>query len=376
MTHSSTQTAFPWREGNTVEFLIDGEEFYPAMLNAIDAASHYVLMEMYLFESGQIASKFVTAFSQAAQRGVRVLLLVDGFGAKDLTNSDRERLTSSGVELVFYNPLNFKTIKTLKKNLYRTHRKYLIVDGERVFVGGAGITDSFYGENAWRETVVEIEGLVVSDWHALFEDVFTKWSDQPVPVAIKPDPVDNGVMGRLSFTSGGEKLEIKRVLLNRMNKCQKEIWFASAYFIPSGKVRKALRRSALRGNDVRLLLPGPITDHPSVRYASRRYYSRLLRFGVRIYEYQGRFTHTKMVLVDDWYTIGSSNVDRWNFRWNLEANLEVECKQSADDARKVMKEDFENCIEIDYKSWVNRSKMQRFKEWLWGKVDLWITKNI
>ena len=376
MTHSHSQTAFPWREGNTVEFLIDGVQFFPAMLNAIEEASKYVLMEMYLFESGHIATKFIKAFSKAAQRGVCVQLLVDGFGAKALSDSDREQLITSGVDLVFYNPLSFKTIKTLKKNLFRTHRKYLIVDGEKVFVGGAGITDHFYGENAWRETVVEIKGKVISDWHALFNDVFTKWSDQAVPAAIKSAPVDNGILGRLSFTSGGEKLEIKRVLLNRINKCQRQIWFASAYFIPSGKVRKALRRSALRGNDVRLLLPGPITDHPSVRYASRRYYSRLLRFGVRIYEYQGRFTHTKMVLVDDWYTIGSSNVDRWNFRWNLEANLEVESQDSADDARAVMEADFENCIEIDYKSWVNRSRMQRFKEWLWGKVDVWITKNI
>lgn len=376
MTHSHSQTAFPWREGNTVEFLIDGEQFFPAMLRAIDGASEYVLMEMYLFESGHISTKFINAFSEAAQRGVCVQLLVDAYGAKDLTKSDRDQLTASGVNLVFYNPLSFKTIKKLKKNLYRTHRKYLIVDGEIVFVGGAGITDYFYGDNAWRETVVEIKGLVISDWHALFNDVFAKWSNQPVHAAIQSVPVDNGILGRLSFTSGGEKLEIKRVLLNRMNKCQRQIWFASAYFIPSGKVRKALRRSALRGNDVRLLLPGPITDHPSVRYASRRYYSRLLRFGVRIYEYQGRFTHTKMVLVDDWYTIGSSNVDRWNFRWNLEANLEVESQDSADDARAVMETDFGNCIEIDYKSWVNRSKMQRFKEWLWGKVDLWITKNI
>ena len=376
MKHSHSQDIFPWREGHTVEFLVDGEEFFPAMLDAIDKAHKYVLMEMYLFQSGTVANKFIKAFSEAARRGVQVQLLVDGYGAKALSIYDRERLTSSGVSLVFYNPLNFKTIKGLKNNLKRTHRKYLIIDGESVFVGGAGITDHFYGENAWRETVVDIKGKVISDWHSLFNDKFTQWSDEKVPEAIKSDPIDNGIRGRLSFTSGGEKLEIKRVLLNRMNKSQRQIWFASAYFIPSRKVRKSLRRAALRGNDVRLLLPGPITDHPSVRYASSRYYARLLRFGVRIYEYQGRFTHTKMVLVDDWYTIGSSNVDRWNFRWNLEANMEVQSKESADVARKIMEEDFENCEEIHYKLWVNRSKMQRFKEWLWGKVDLWMTKNI
>ena len=160
-----------------------------------------------------------------------------------------------------------------------------------------------------------------------------------------------------------------------MNNSQHAIWFASAYFIPSRKIRKSLRRAAIRGTEVRLLLPGPITDHPSVRYASRRYYARLLRYGVRIFEFQGRFTHTKMVLVDDWYTIGSSNVDRWNFRWNLEANLEVESKESANEARRILLDDFENCDEIHYKIWVNRSRVQRFKEWLWGKVDIWLTKK-
>jgi len=375
MKHTYSQDTFPWREGHTIEFLIDGEQFFPAMLNAIDKADEYVLMEMYLFESGEIANKFIKAFSQAARRGVCVQLLVDGYGGKALSTIDRERLTASGVQLAFYNPLNFKTLSALKNNLNRTHRKYLIIDGESVFVGGAGITDHFYGENAWRETVVDIKGKVISDWHALFNDMFTRWSDEKVPEAIKSDPVKNDIRGKLSFTSGGEKLEIKRVLLNRMNNCQDQLWFASAYFIPSRKIRKSLRQAALRGNDVRLLLPGPITDHPSVRYASRRYYARLLRFGVRIYEYQGRFTHTKMVLVDDWYTIGSSNVDRWNFRWNLEANLEVHSKESADIARKIMEDDFESCEEIHYKLWVNRSKMQRFKEWLWGKVDLWMTRN-
>jgi phosphatidylserine/phosphatidylglycerophosphate/cardiolipin synthase-like enzyme len=101
-----------------------------------------------------------------------------------------------------------------------------------------------------------------------------------------------------------------------------------------------------------------------------------LRFGVRIFEYQGRFTHTKMVLVDDWFTIGSSNLDRWNFRWNLEANLEVESNNSTSEARKILLQDFKNSHEIQYSQWVNRSRIQRTKEWLWGKVDIWLTRFI
>lgn len=373
MLDSSIHTPFPWRDGNTIRFLVDGHQFYPAMLNGIESAKKHILMEMYLFESGQIADQFVSAFMKAARRGVGVQLLVDAYGGLALSKIDRLRLTHSGVQLVFYNPLMFRKFKN---NLFRTHRKYLVIDGIKAFVGGAGITDYFQGENAWRETVIEIQGSVVSDWQTLFIRNFKQWSESIVPEPTKQTEATKGVLARLAYTSGGTRLEIKKVLLNRMNNSHDSIWLASAYFIPSRKIRKALRQAALNGKDVRLLLPGEVTDHPAVRYASRRYYARLLRFGVRIFEYQGRFTHTKMVLIDDWFTIGSSNMDRWNFRWNLEANQEVEDKVVVSKARDIMLADFEVCREIKYIDWINRSKMQRFKEWAWGSLDMFLTKYI
>jgi len=343
------------------------------MLNAIAEGKKYILMEMYLFESGDIGNQFVKAFISAVQRGVTVQLLVDDYGSLALTKSDKKKLMDSGVQLAFYNPLMFREFK---QNLFRTHRKYLIIDGLKVFVGGAGITDCFHGTNSWRETVVEVQGNVVEDWQTLFTENFKQWSDKKVP-KIPDFPVNTiGLPARLAYTSGGTRLEIKKVLLSRMNTSKESIWLASAYFIPSRKIRKALRHAACNGKDVRLLLPGNITDHPAVRYASRRSYARLLRFGVRIFEYQGRFTHTKMVLIDDWLTIGSSNMDRWNFRWNLEANQEVEDKNMSLEARKIMCDDFNDCIEICYLDWINRSRLQRFKEWVWGSLDMILTKYI
>ena len=362
-------TIFPWRDDNNISFFIDGKQFYPAMLEAIEQAEKFVLMEMYLFESGDIANKFIQAFVDAAQRQLKVQLLVDDYGSLNLSKFDRNRLLQAGVTLVFYNPLR---LKQFKKNLFRTHRKYLIIDDKKAFVGGAGITDLFNGKKAWRETVVEIQGKVVADWHTLFINNYKHWSSEAVPKA-QAYPYKHGIKARLAYTEGGVNLEIKKVLLNQMNNSGKIIWLASAYFIPSRKIRKALRRAAIKGTDVRLLLPGPVTDHPAVRYASRRYYARLLRFGVRIFEYQERFTHTKMVLVDDWFTIGSSNMDRWNFRWNLEANQETKDKKTAEIARKVMLNDFKNCHEIHYQQWMRRSRMLRFKEWIWGKADLWLS---
>ncbi len=374
MLDTSPHFPFPWNKGSNVHFLVDGDQFYPVILEAIKQAEKYILMEMYLFESGEVSGQFIKAFIQVARRGVSIQLLVDAYGGRGLLKKHRHQLAQAGIELVFYNPIMFRKFK---KNLFRTHRKYIIIDGTKVFVGGAGITDDFHGDDAWRETVVEVQGSVVTDWQTLFIRNFGHWSNSlvPQPVAIKPVSSEN-VPARLAYTMGGRRPEIKKGLLKRMNNSNDIVWLASAYFIPSRKIRKALREAALNGKDVRLLLPGEITDHPAVRYASRRYYARLLRFGVRIFEYQGRFTHTKMVLVDDWVTIGSSNMDRWNFRWNLEANQEFENEGIANQAREIMLDDFSHCHEIKYSDWVNRSKMQRTKEWLWGRLDMILTKYI
>ncbi len=373
MLKGSPHSPFSWNEASSIRFLIDGEQFFPAILESIEQAEKYILMEMYLFESGQIADQFINAFTQAARRGVRVQLLVDAYGAWGLSKNNRVQLAHAGVQLVFYNPLLFSK---MKQNLFRTHRKYVIVDGIKVFVGGAGITDHFYGENAWRETMVEVQGSVVADWQTLFVRDFNQWSTSGVPDPIFLAKGSATLPARLAYTTGGTRLEIKKVLLERMESSQKIVWLASAYFVPSRKIRKALRTAALKGKDVRLLLPGEITDHPAVRYASKRYYARLLRFGVRIFEYEGRFTHTKMGLIDDWVTIGSSNMDRWNFRWNLEANQEFEDAETADKAREIMLNDFRQCNEIIYDDWISRSKVQHFKEWIWGRLDVFLNKYI
>lgn len=365
---------FPWQENNDVTLHVDGDQFYPAMLNAIHKAKNFVLMEMYLFETGEIAQKFVEAFSNATKKGVIVKLLVDDFGGRKLIASDREQLSNSGVQLVFYNPFS---IKRLKRYLYRTHRKYLIVDNEVLFIGGVGITDSFTGHHSWRETVAEVQGDVIPDWHLLFNYTFEEWLENThkrIELTQAKKLSQAKIRTRLNYTLGGDKLEIQRALLNRMNKSRQTLWLASAYFIPSRKIRKSLRMAAVRGVDVRLLLPGPVIDHPSVRYASRRYYARLLRYGVRIFEYQHRFTHTKLVAIDDWYTIGSSNMDRWNFRWNLEANLDIDDAEATKIAREILAEDFKQSVEIDHDLWLNRSKIMRFKEWVWGNLDVWLTQ--
>lgn len=367
--------AFPWREHQQYRLLINGLQFFPAMLKAIDAAESHVLMEMYIMESGTVANQFIDAFLSAVNRRVGVQILLDDFGSRGLLKTDRARLTDGGVRLAFYNPLRFEVFSnSFKNNLFRTHRKFMIVDGRSVYVGGTGISDSFVGENAWRDSMLEVSGSTAADWQSLFAKSMKRWSgsaELPSPLAAGPG---SGGLGRLAYTSGGVKLELKKILLNRIRRGQQCVWLASAYFIPSGKIRRALRRAAIDGRDVRLLLPGPVNDHPAVRHASRRYYARLLRHGVRIFEFRNHFMHAKVVLIDDWCTIGSSNMDRWNFRWNQEANQEAEDLTLASAVKVMLLDDFAQSEEIEYQRWLERSWMQRLKEWVWGTIDLWLTR--
>jgi phosphatidylserine/phosphatidylglycerophosphate/cardiolipin synthase-like enzyme len=365
---------FPWREGNRAALLIDGPQFLPAMYAAVARARRYILLELYLFESGNVADRFIEAFADAARRGVEVNLLLDDFGARALRRADRERLLRAGVTLVLYNPLRYGR---LFANLARDHRKLLLVDGEVAFVGGAGLTDEFdppaQPERRWRETIVRIEGPVLADWQRLFADV---WNRQDAKTLALPDPppstLADGMRGRVTVARGPGSQEIQRDAIKRIRAAGRRVWIMTAYFVPSWRFKRALKHAAARGVDVRLLLPGPISDHPGVRHAGRRFYARLLAAGVRIFEYQPRFLHAKAILCDDWASIGSSNLDRWALRWNLEANQEIEDPRFAAQVQAMFTADFREAIECQYAHWLSRPWLARARERFWGRVDLFL----
>ncbi len=370
---------FPWRDGNRFELLADGPAFFPPMLDAIASARSHVLLEMYLFESGALADRFIAALTEAVARGVDVRVMLDDFGALRLSGTDCERLRQGGVRLAFYNPFR---LEKLFDNLARDHRKLLLVDGETAFTGGAGITDVFDSPDpslpSWRETMVRIEGPVVADWQAAFDSLWRRVHKDgdaraPAPAAVNPVAVP-GAAGRVTLIRGPATQEIKRSLLREVDAARRRVWFSTAYFIPSWRIRRALRRAALRGIDVRLLLAGPMTDHPAVRHAGRRFYGRLLAVGVRIFEYQPRVLHHKIALCDDWVTIGSCNFDRWNLRWNLEANQEIIDDGFAEQTAAMFAADFTESVEIRHEDWRRRPWWSRLAESWWGRVDLWLNR--
>jgi len=365
---------FPWRRGNRFELLVDGRAYFPRMLEAIELARRYVLLEIYLFESGSVAGRFIEALARAAARGVTVKVLIDDFGAAKLAQRDRAHLTSAGIELLFYNPVH---LRQWFGNMLRDHRKLLIVDGEVAFVSGTGITDEFDNPKkparSWRETAVRVSGPALADWQALFAHVWNRHAAQdltlPAP-APRVEPAD--MRGRVATASPLLAQGIRRSLFRRVRAASQRVWLATAYFVPSRKLLRALKHAAQQGSDVRLLLPGPHTDHPAIRHAGRRFYSSLLRHGVRIFEYQPRFLHAKTLLCDQWVSIGSSNFDRWNLRWNLEANQEVDDPGFAASVQAMMQADFLESVEIDRAQWQRRRWITRLREHLWGRVDLWL----
>ncbi|HUT40607.1 MAG TPA: phospholipase D-like domain-containing protein [Gammaproteobacteria bacterium] len=375
---------FPWRDGNRFEILVDSTTFLPRMLAAIDAARHYILLEMYLVASGTVASRIIKVLLAAAGRGVRVYLLLDDYGAQRLGQRDRELLAHRNIEVVYYNPLpsrstlyNLYRIVWLQayRGLYRNHRKLLLIDGCMAFTGGTSISDEVDSPEApgmrWRETMITIQGPLLADWQQLFTESWNRYARRAMALpAALPAPLTDGKRGRITVSEARHRMGVQRSLLGHLQRARQRVWFATAYFIPSWKIRRKLKRAARAGVDVRLLLPGPVTDHPGARYASHRYYGRLLKSGVRIFEYQPRFFHTKTVLCDDWLTIGSCNFDRWNLQWNLEANQEVDDPETAKTVAAMFMQDFTNCHEYTAGEWVQRSWYLRALAWFWRQVEL------
>jgi len=366
----STTTGWPWRLGNEFRLLNDGGEFFARMLAAIEEARRYVLLEMYLVRSGAVATRFIDALGRAAGRGARVCVMFDGFGALGLTRADRRRLLDAGLELRFFNPLR---LGNRLSNLLRDHRKLLLADGRVAFVGGAGLTDDFAPgarRGPWRELMVEIQGPVIADWQRAFARTWRRCG--PELALVEPPACEahaDGAAGRLSLSEARQRSVLANGVLRRIDSATARAWIMSAYFVPSRRFRKALRRAARRGVDVRLLLPGARTDHPWVRQAARRFYGKLLRNGVKIFEYQPRMLHAKMILCDDWVSLGSSNLDRWSFRWNLEANQEIADADFANTAAAVFAADFAVSRALSRRYWRQRAWLDRLRETIAGVLD-------
>jgi len=372
---------FSWHPHCKLALLVDAERYLPAMLEAIAEAKQHILLEMYLVKPGVLLSCLSLALQQAAIRGVRCYLLLDDFGSKALQEAEIGNLQHDNILIRRYNPLtSYSSLvslyrllwQRLPQDLRRTHRKLLLIDGQTAFTGGMGICDEFSEDQfgPWRETMAIFSGHVVNDWQALFCD---SW---PEPLTLPQAPRHQLGMVKCQLTAAYAQHynPLQQSIGLMCQQVQQRLWLCTAYFVPGWRLRRELIKAVKRGVDVRLLLPGARIDHPAIRHTSRRLYTRLLRHGVKIYEYQPRFLHTKLLLCDNKVSMGSSNFDRWGMRWNMEANLQVDSTDFADQVAAVMEQDFSQSNLFDYHRWCQRSWRLRIQENFWGWVSRLLTR--
>jgi phosphatidylserine/phosphatidylglycerophosphate/cardiolipin synthase-like enzyme len=378
-----TTPIYPWRQDNQFELAVDGENFFPKILEAIEQSSKTIDIELYLVESGEATATTIKALLAAVQRGVSVRCLFDDLGSSEFSEVERNALRDGGVELRIYNPLRWK--RGLG-NLYRDHRKILVFDNQLAMIGGFGLSDEFclpsvHGRTCWHDQMLAITGPVVADWRALFERAWQQ-VDGPRIAASRlvdrrdkrpPTPPGNHGWARVAHLDSRLNNEVLQALLVSVRKADKRVWLATPYFLPAWRVRRALQKAALRGVDVRLLLCGQIMDHPPVRYAGQRYYSRLLRAGIRIFEYKPRFLHLKSALVDDWVSLGSCNFDHWSLHWNLEANLHARDQHLRAQVQNTFEKDFSESHEWTLEAWHDLPWSHRLKIRVWGQINRWVT---
>ncbi len=338
-------TTLPTLRGNDVELLIDGEATFDSIMEGIERASKYVLMEFYIISEGELASRIAKLLCQKAKEGVRVYVLYDELGSYTLSKKYIEGLRSCGVKISAFN-----TTKGWRNRFqlnFRNHRKLVVVDGKECWIGGHNIGDEYIGKDPrfpnWRDTHVRIEGpstiaaqlSFAEDWNWAQDELIAEleWEATPsskgdLPVLVLPTgPADRLATAELAF-------------IHFINSAKERIWLATPYFVPDDATLAALQLAALHGVDVRILIPEK-PDHMLVYFAAFAYFGEVDDLGVQFYRYQKGFMHQKVVLVDDYVSsVGSANFDNRSFRLNFEITSLVYDRAFCNEVAAMFERDF------------------------------------
>lgn len=341
--------------GNHVVLFRDGVEAFPAMLAAIEGATRQVLLEMYWFASDGTGRAFAAALQRAVRRGVEVALLYDAVGSWDTDSGVFAELRRAGVAVVEFNPVRPWARRFRAEHVTRRdHRKLLLVDGRSGFTGGANLADQWAAEAAggegWRDDVVRVDGPVVGEFVRLFCENWAAQGGMPLRAHLGVAPAAVAGTHRVRVLSDGRlhrRRAIVRAYLYNIVRAERRVWIRNSYFVPDRLVLRALRRAAAKGVDVRVIVPG-ISDVEIVRHASRSVWSRLMRSGVRIYEWTDNVLHAKSAVVDGrWCTIGTFNLDHWSLFYNLEVNVAVDDPGFAAVVETSFERDFARAARVD-----------------------------
>lgn len=334
--------------GNRVTLLRNGGEFFPAIERAFDRAKHEIHLQTYIYKNDSTGQRIADSLKRAVRRGVKVYVLIDGYGSKDLPRSTLDQLRADGVEALVFGP-KISPWTFRRERLRRMHRKIVVVDREIAFVGGINIIDDTEatGDKSPRfDYAVAVEGPLVDVirlsaqrlWLMLTWASFrtgTTW-DRPLP-----EPTSTGGSMSAAFLirdNFRHRRDIETAYMRAIEQAQSEIILAHAYFLPGLNFRRALVNAAGRGVRVILLLQGKV-EHFLEHYASRALYGNLLDAGIEIYEYRKSFLHAKVAVIDGhWATVGSSNIDPFSLLLSREANVVVDDEELGATLTQSLKE--------------------------------------
>lgn len=359
--------------GNRITAMTNGDEFFPAMLDAIGSARHTVTFETFIYWQGEIGRRFADALIDRARAGVKVHVLLDWLGTKKMDPDSVQSMKDAGVEVERYHPLRWYNVRRINN---RTHRKLLIVDGTVGFTGGAGIADVWAGNaqdpDHWRDSHFKIEGPVVAQCQAAFMDNWLKTRSRVLQSQeYYPDVASAGShRAQVFMSSPSEGSESARLMyLLSIASAAESIRLASAYFVPDDLSVRTLVDACRRGVKVEIIVPGEHIDTKVTRRASRSRWGPLLEAGAAIYEYRPTMYHCKVLIVDDrWTSVGSANFDNRSFRLNDEANLNVYDADFARQQANAFERDKELSRRVTLEEWRNRPWSDKLHEWLAGLV--------
>jgi cardiolipin synthase len=353
--------------GNHVIDLENGEQIFPAMLEAIRSARRSITFETYIYWSGEIGQQFADALSERAKAGVKVHVVVDWVGSIKMEGDLLAQMERSGVEVKHYRPLKWYNLGRLNN---RTHRKLLVVDGKVGFTGGVGIADQWSGHaqdpDHWRDLHFRLEGPAVAQFQSAFNDNWIKTTGEVLNgdgyfPPLQPAGSMDAHLFIASPAGGSESMHL--MYLMAIAAAEHSIDLQAAYFVPDELIMKALVAARHRGVRIRVLLPGKHIDSETVRLASKAHWGELLLAGVEIHEYQPTMMHNKLLIVDgQMVSVGSTNFDVRSFRLNDEASLNVYDATFAARMTEVFEQDLKPSVRYTYERWEQRPFKEKFAE--------------
>ena len=355
----------PFTYPNQADLLIDGNETFEAIFNAIERAEDYILVQFFIFKDDHLGRKFRDCLLERAKAGIRIYLLYDEIGCRALPNNYFKKLKNGGIQVHSFNTTQGRRNR-FQLN-FRNHRKIIITDGREAFVGGMNIGDEYLGRNKhfgpWRDTHCRVKGpsvqcvqlAFIEDWH---------WTTQSYPdLNWIPEEVTGNANILILPTGPADQMETCNLFfVHTINSARKRIWIASPYFVPSPEVMSALRLAVLRGVDVRIMIPQK-PDHLLVYLSAFSFIKEVQNINVRFFRYQRGFMHQKVMLMDNYVaSVGTANMDNRSFRLNFEISVIVVEDQFAVKVKEMFINDFKNCREVGPEEYDSKSFF--FKLWV------------